>query len=93
MYAKSLKKTAQNTPHPQFLHILKHFLHILKVAGKRRQTKTRFQSAERERLRSTKCKVAGKRRQTKTRFQSAKRERLRSTKMQSRGPENVNVNG
>ena len=51
----------------QILHILKQFLHILKVAGKRRQTKTRFQSAERE--------------------------RLRSTKMQSRGPENVNVNG
>ena len=49
----------QNTLHPHFLQILKQFLQILKVAGKRKQTKTRFQPAKRERLRSTKCKVAG----------------------------------
>ena len=43
----------------QILHILKQLLHILKVEGKRTQTKTRFQSAKRERLRKKIAKSRG----------------------------------
>jgi len=39
------------------LHILKQFLHILKVAVKLKQMKTRFQFAERGQFRTMKCKV------------------------------------
>ena len=58
-YAFFYKKPSPKAPYPQVLHILQQFLQILKVAGKRRQTKTRFQSAKRERLRRTKMQSRG----------------------------------
>ena len=41
-YAFFTKKQPPKAPHPQVLQILQQFLQILKVAGKRRQTKSSF---------------------------------------------------